>query len=797
MFTGALFNLQITLRVLTRGKAYTIINLIGLVLGLTASFLLFIFAINELSYNETYPNAGRTYRVICNDSKGIKGSLAPYRLKSNLKKKFLEIEETCRMVNLVHFTGTIRIKPQNTYREATDFICADPEILKIFSIHVIRGIGSGLLEKPNRIMISKNTQKEFFGEGNPIGKTLLINTNGQTYPLVIEGVFQDIPWNSTFKAKIITSISFYTRILQSLLPGTEEELKSGNDNTVETYVMFKPGISVTGIEQKIKLSPGSTETYLSSHGLSFQNLKRIYLNSNDIQNDFSLKGSKENLLIYLSLAFFILLLAGINYSMLSTARSALRFREIGMRKVLGATKRNLRSQLLTESIALTLLALPFVFILLGLINPFIGSIYGHEIILHADLMLVYLCIFSFLTISIGIVSGLYISVYLASLDLLTALKSNYFIPKRITLGKLLIVFQLIITLSLVTCLVVIFQQINFFLKREIGIEKENLLMIYFNSDENLNIQQFENELNSSSFIKNYTGVSINIPDMGSSTTTIKIPGNPKRKVPFEIFFTGKDFFKTMGIKLLIGREFLASDTIPGFNPVIINEEALKLMYLEHPINTKIGKYTIVGVSNDFNIHSLHRKINPTIVVYNPDIVQTIIIRYQAGNENQLLEIVKNIYQKIAPAFTLDYKFFDQEMNTLYLKEKNFGYVVGSFTLLAFIITGMGLFGMAMLIAERRMKEMSIRKVFGVSEIRIIYLMQKDFLLYVILASLIAVPLSWFVLSYWLNEFYYRIIIQWNIFVFSILTVGLFVGLILFIKTFRILQENPANALKYE
>jgi putative ABC transport system permease protein len=412
MFTGTLFNLQITFRVLARGKAYTIINLTGLVLGLTATFFLFIFAINELSYNKSYPNSGRIFRVICNDSKGNKQSLGPFLLKPDLKKKFPEIEETSRMVDLSNFTGKVRIKSQNTFREAPDFVCADPEILKIFSIKIIRRGTTGLLEKPNRILISEKKQKEFFGNENSIGKILIINTNGQYFSMIVEGVFQNLPWNSTFKASIITTIAFYTHVLQSLMPWAEEELKSGNDNSVETYIMLKPGVSMSGIEQKIKLLPGSSNKDPSNRGLSFQNLKNIYLNSTGIYNDFSVKSSKENLLIYLSLAFFILLLTGINYSILSTARSALRFREIGMRKVLGATKRNLRSQLLTESLLLTLLALPFVFILLGLVNPFIESIYGNKIAIHTDLMLVYICVFSFFTLSIGVVSGLYISIYL-------------------------------------------------------------------------------------------------------------------------------------------------------------------------------------------------------------------------------------------------------------------------------------------------------------------------------------------------------------------------------------------------
>ncbi|MCK9204879.1 MAG: ABC transporter permease, partial [Bacteroidales bacterium] len=663
MVRGTIFNLQITTRVLFKGKIYTLINLSGLILGLTASFLLFVYAINELSYNRSYPDAKHIYRIIFKDNKGNKQPLGPLFLKNELLRKIPEIEQSSRMINPEYFTGMIRIKGMGLSQEAFDLICADPEFIQLFSIRITRGITSGMLEKPNRILISETNQHKLFGNSNPIGKTMIINTNGENYPVTVEGVFQDLPWNSTFKAGFIVNIGLYTQILQSTIPEIQAEWESRQDNFVTIYCKVKNERDIDRIKQQIRFQHGSSTSSFKIPDLDFQPLNRIYLDSAGINNDFSTRGNKDNLLIYITLAIFILLLAGMNYSILSTARAALRFREIGMRKVLGATKKNLRSQLLIESLSLSLLALPFVFILLGLLNPIVGSVYGKDIFLHANLMKVYAGLFIGLTLAVGVISGLYLAVYLSSIKVLTALKSNFYIPKRITLGKILLIIQLIITIMLVISMVIIFQQVHYFLNRDAGLVKENLLMVYLNSDENANIKQFENAFNKSSLTISCTSASAKIPDRSAKISSIKIPGKDKKKIPFEVIYTGIDFFKALGVKIIQGRGFLPSDTSSDFFPAVINQEVLRITNMGQPIGARLGKYTIVGVSTNFNIHTLHTKINPTLIIYNPDIVQTLIIRYKNGDENKLFKMIRDTFHHLAPDCQPDYKFFDQELNS--------------------------------------------------------------------------------------------------------------------------------------
>ncbi len=787
-------NLKISLRILSRTKGYTSINLAGLVLGLTVSFILLIFAVNELSYNRCFKNSGRIYRVINTYKSGEKGGFGPFILKPSLSGSFSEIETSARIIHLNFMMGTVSVKSGDVSQEVPDFLCADPELTGMLGMNFYRGSTKHLLEDPGQVILSDRAARKMFRFGNPIGKTLHVSINGVVYPLVVSAVYAGLPWNSTIQADFITGIGFYKEVLRQVYPDPEEELNKPGDYTAQTFIMLKKEARIDRI--KARIPAFLSRTNLDPGSVSFQNMRDIYLHSENIQNDFIARGSSRNLYIYLSLSFFILLLASINYSMLSTARAALRFKEIGVRKVLGASRGNLIGQILSESVLLTLFAFPLSYLLIGLIDPVLEEYYGYQLHLNAGNLLLYLSVSSAVSVVIGLLSGVYVALYLSALNPVTALRSNFIIYKKVSLSKIFIVTQIFITLVLFIGLINVYLQIRFCLTRDQGIERQHLLVVSFNQDDNRSYRMFKNDIEKLDYVSSCTGSSIQIPTASAKTVNIGVPSLNNKKIKFESISVDYNFFTTLGARMVSGHDFGHQDSLKD-NPVIINEEAARVINYNGASHNIIYTLTTVGVAGNFNIHTLHKKIGPTLYALRPSECNTMIIRYKAGNEHQLQALISRKMKSGSPEAPIAYNFFDSELKAMYVGEENFARIVASFSLLAFIITGMGLFGLAMLIVERRLKEMSVRKVFGASSFSIIYLIQKEFILYILIAAVFAIPLAWYLLPFWLDRFYYHIDIHWYIFLLSVIFVGIFVSLILFLKTLRVLRENPANALKYE
>jgi putative ABC transport system permease protein len=786
MTPGFPHNIRLSLRVLARSKVYTSINLSGLVLGLTVSFILLIFAVNELSYNDCFSNAGRIFRVLTKDDGGNRYGLGPYMLKPAIDKQFSQIEHSARLINLNNLLGNISVRGDSVCEDVPDFYCADPDLAYIFDLKLIRGRSGG-------VMISRTTAGKFFHGLSPIGKSLTVTVSGASFKLPVSAVFEDLPWNSTIRASIIAGTGFYREVLRLFYANPDIELASAGDYSAQTFLLLKPGAKI----QEVEAGMGDLAKLTGSKPGSFvfQQFSDAYLQSGDIGNDFIAKGSKQNLVIYLSLSVFILFLASVNYSLLGTARSALRFKEIGVRKVLGATRGNLRTQLLTESVILAVIAFPLSYLLIGLVDPVVEQWFGYSLHLTPASLFKYLVISSIITVIIGLVSGLSAAIYLSGLNPVTALKSNYVIYKKISLSKIFIIFQVFITLALFAGLINVWLQIRLCLDPDQGIPKENLLIASFTAEDSTLYGRLKKTVQDRDDVVAVSGSSIRIPTAGGKTLLLRKQGNNAR-IAFEQFLVDAGFFGAIGAGLEQGRDFGAGDTA-GPGSVIINGEAAKILGNIKPGLTTINGKTIIGVARDFNIHSLHRKIGPMLFELNPSACRSLAVRYQAGRGKEISDALGRAWQKISRDIPLEQNFYDRELRAQYAGEENFGRVVGTFTLLAFAITGMGLFGLAILIAERRLKEMSIRKVFGASRFNIIYLIQKEFIVYILVAAAVALPVAWYFLAAWLEQFYYRITLQWYVFLFSVLAVAFFVSLILFLKTLRILRENPANALKYE
>jgi putative ABC transport system permease protein len=784
-------------RTIVNNKTYTVINLTGLVLGLTAAFVLLVFAINETSYNYCFSKQKQLYRIIFRDSKGTILPSGSKLVKSLLVRHFPDCKSIARVIHQQDFPDNVKVSDENTTTEIEDFICADQEIFGMLDMNFIRGGISSSSHIANRLFISEKAVQKYFHGNVKLFQPLIVSIGKYNYNMILGGIFTDLPWNSTLKADFVADLGFYEEIIKDAIPGFLPELNSYGSFSVESLCEFSEGTDVKDLSNRIPAILDEKDWKDAKINISFQPFRDIYLESADFQNNSQLQGNKLSVYTYSWLAIFILLLAGINYAILSTARSALRFKEIGVRKVLGATKRELRIQILIESVLSTLMALPLALFLLGLIDPRITHMPDYTITMHASNMLTYIVFFAVITLIIGILSGLYVSIYLAGLNPINALKARYFTPGKFNLSKVFIAFQLFITLSLLICMITIYTQIRLCYISNLSISRQNILLVQFKAPDFQKYSSIKNRLGRIGDIISCSGTGLlSLPSTSISTIKAAVPTSEK-PIVIEWISIDKDFFKTLGIPIVRGRDFDTSSMSRNEIESIINEEGVKTMGYKSPVGVVVNQAKIVGITRDFNLHTLHNKINAINFLYNPYAINTLIIHYKQGREQSVIQNVQSAWEAIYPKIPFKYSFLQQELSHVYKKENNFVIAVAVFTILAFIITGMGLFGLALLISERKTKETAVRKVFGASNFQIIYQMQKEFLMYTGLATIVAIPVSWLLMDLWLKEFYYRVNISLLVMLLCVTTVTLFVSGILLVRTLKVLRANPVNALKYE
>ncbi|MBE0646251.1 MAG: ABC transporter permease [Bacteroidales bacterium] len=785
-------------RFILKSKIFTVINLTGLTAGLTVSFFLLIYIINELSFNSNYSQSDRIFRIIKHTEEATIPS-SPALLPDRLREVTGGIRETGALVSMPFMTGVVAVKKGENFREEPGFFAADPSILDILNFRILAGEGRSGLENPGSVVLSQTAARNYFGEISPVGKKLVIQSGGIPDTLTVTGVFKDLPWNSTLQIDFIAGIDLLKYVLAELGVDYQSEAEQYRDDYSENYILVDHAGRIPELMSQLPALQDTLGFTGRDISFSFQNIRDIHLESEEISNDFHQKGTRSALFYYGSLAFAILLLAGINYSILSTARSAMRFKEIGVRKVLGATKRELRVQVLTESILLTSLALPLSFLVLGFVEPFADKLYGYNVQLYTWNMLIYIPLFALITLIIGVISGGYLAVYLSALNPLKALKNQIFKRQRFSLSKIFIILQLLITLFLLGCVLIIFSQLNYCLTSNSGILKKNLLIVSFNPGEFQSYPELRDRIREESDVLSVSGSSMIPPtnDVSYSTYVIQYSDTLTVAHSLEKYFVDEDFFNTLGIGVLAGEDIMKPDTGQSRTPVILNQAAEKLMHLPQPVGTSLGTIIITGIVRDFNIHSLHSKITPAVFIYDPSACKYIIVRCKPGSVDMVREAARNHWNSLAPGLPFNSATYDDELNQMYSHEQQLGQMVASFSFLAFLITGMGLFGLALLMIERRLKEIAVRKIFGASNNDILFRMQKEFLIYLLFASLISVPITWYVMSGWLSSFYYRVPMHWYLFVIAILGITIFVSSIITIRTWIVLRKNLINVLKYE
>ena len=792
-------------RNLWKNKIYSTINVAGLSIGMAACIAILLFVFYERSFDKFHTR--NIYRL--NEVQKFEGmvaaqkvALSMYPMAPTLKAEFPEIK------NYTRINGAGKV-PLN-YGEKKiyiDRVCyVDSTFLQIFDFKLLQGDRNTALEKPNSIVITKEIAESFFGKENPIGKTLT-SYRRDTTNLIVTGVLENVPQNSQLQFKGLVPFRTIER---------PQWMDNWGGNWLNTYLELAPGTNIAALEKKFPeyLKRHMSNDNWKNYELFLLPLSEVHGGASDIGLDsFNYQQfDKGYTKIFFIIALVVLLIACVNFMNLSTARSAERAREVGVRKSIGASRWQLSMQFIGESIMMAFIALFFAIILVKLFLPAIENLSQRN--LDFPIFTNWKLILSLLggTIGLGVISGLYPSVYLSSFKPVKVLKGSAQTGRsKSVLRNVLVVTQFASAIFLIIATTFALRQLNFMKNRATGFDREQVVNIPLNQGTDRKYQLLKKELLQNSLV---SGVTASQDVLGShlDQSGIGFKGDgPERQLTSTRLIVDADYLNLYKIQLAEGKNFSPDSSANG-REYIINESLAKELLKD---NTKadftslIGKRfgfdssgqlvgQIVGVAKDFNFNSLHHKIE-TMFMFNQTQwgLNRMSVRINGSRTKDALTYIESVWKKINPGIPYEYKFLDDHFKDVYRADSQISTIVGALAILSIIISCLGLFGLASYAAEKRVKEVGIRKVLGASLQHIVFKLSKDFLKYVLIAALIALPLSWFAINKWLQDYAYRVEISWWIFLVAVVLALVIALVTISFQAIKAAIANPIKSLRTE
>jgi len=810
--------LKIALRQLKKQKSYAAIKIGGFALGIAVCLLIALYIRYEISYDRQYPDGDRLYRIV-NESeengKSGKSTNCPAPMAAAIKNGFPEVERSGRWLanSLFAGSGNNEFRPAdakgNTYEQG--FAYADQATLDMLQLPMVYGSRASALTGPQTMLISKRKADKFFPGINPIGKVVYLN-NQQRTPYRISGVMADIPPNSHLhNTDFILSLTGH-----ELWSGEQTDWQSWN---YTDYLQLRKDIDPVAFGKKLTkglldgyliplaIKGGEAEAHVrkeaAKYHLLLQPVRDIHLRSYDI-DDGLMHGDIRFVWLFGAIAVFILVIACINFINLSTARSANRAKEVGLRKVVGSARGGLMAQFLTESVVFSLLSFILGLLIAQALLPYFNVVANRNLSMPwgawwlAPLMML-------AALAIGVFAGIYPAFYLSAFRPAQVLKGS-FIPggKNSLLRNTLVIFQFAASVVLIIGTIVIYRQMQYIMNRDAGFDKEQVVMIEgANTLPDDQVRAFKSELLKLASVKSVT-ISDYLPVEGTKRNgqTFYQEGHKASEpgVAAAVFHVDQDYIKTLGIKMAAGRNF--SPAMPtDASAVLINETMARQLHFTDPVGQRIfqgngDKYTVIGVVRDFNYNSMHSEIGPMVMRldFSPSIVA---VKIDGAQARTALRAIAGVWKNFSPGQPIRYTFLDEQFAAMYADVLRTGRLFTGFSALAIVIACLGLFGLSAFIAEQRSKEIGIRKVLGATVTNITVLLSFDFLKLVLLSIVIAAPLGWWAMHHWLEDFAYRTTISWWIFLLA----GVFAILIavctVSFQSVKAAIANPARTLKSE
>jgi len=786
--------LKTALRFLKQNKLFAGINMFGLSIAFTASFIILLYVINELSYDHCHKNRERIFRVLnfYSDTKNTVSS-TPYILASVLKEKFPQIEKTIRIMTL-----PLTFKTDNGSIPETA-ISTDSDVFDIFTLPLIEGSSnSNLLEDKNSIVISRELAGKLFGGQKALGKEIMATTIDGDLLFNVKGVFANIPENSTFRPQCLLNSQWSVDYIKQKFSITNVETSWAPDLLITWVLLSKKSDSKslakqinTFNEKKMKGRPASV--------YSFQNLSDVYLGSDGIGSS-AIRGNISSVRIFSAIAFLIIVVAAINYIILSTAISTGRTKEIGIRKTFGAGVDKIKNQFLSESLLQVSFALPVALLLMWLTLPLAGKLFQTQLHIIKSNIIVYIFSYLALVIIIGIVSGFYTSAYLSRLNILDIINhSSYSGKRKHFFRSSLIVLQLFIFCSFMSCALIIHSQYKYLINKDLGYYSKGILLIDLGRDFN-GYSAYLNTIKSNPNVIMAAGTDQSFPLKEKYTrAALQLPNfeNKEIQVMLNIMNVDFNFLKTMGMSVIKGRDFSEEYGSDIGHSGILNETAVNQLGITDPIGKKVAGDPTIGIVKDFNFCSLYSDISPLTIYIGSGPKRQIAIHYKPGSLGSIIPVLETEWKKIAPDRPFQYTTIEGIIENLYSSEKNLTTIVSIFAVLTLIIAAFGLFGLTLFLARSRTRETGIKKVFGSSENAIVFSFLRENFILVSIAVFLSIPITMHFMIQWLSRFAFKISISWWVFVLSYLSATIVVLLTVLYHSYKVSRINPVKALRCE
>lgn len=797
--------IQVALRNFYKSKLHTVINVAGLTLGLTSVFLITLYLRQELSYDRFHDHAEDLYRITWEDENPQ--TRTPHPMAQALAADFPEVESA---VSLTPLYGSGLTLEQHSFRnldrdERFDegrILAVDTTFFDVFSFPIIKGNPQTALKHVNGVLISESMARKYFGDADPIGKQLAVDSDSHLIEVV--AVFKDVPANSHFHFDFLIS---YVR--EKAFEG-DDSFYSWADFGHYNYIRLTPGSDPKALEAKlldwvvkyIPISPGNLAGLKRSNfGFRVQPVTDIHLHS-QLRWELGVNGNIESIYILGAAAVLILIIACLNFMNLTTARATERAKEVGVRKSLGAQKRQLILQFLAESTMTTLVAVVLSVVFIELLIPFFNQVTGSSL---SAVFTEYTMILAVLALLIGVTSGLYPALFLSSAAPSSIMKGKLATPGSPGLFRNgMIALQFAMSMALISGSIIIHNQLTFLQTRNLGFNPQHVIVVPIKDElVSEHFADLSTELEKLEAI-HAVSASSNIPGRQFNQNNIALADFPQDKLAASECMVHAGFFNAMEMELKEGRLFSEARVTDTANAYVLNETAVRQLDLEDPIGAEIIWYRdhgtergrVIGVVKDFHFQSLHEPVRPILFTLE-DNYNFIVIRGDFRDLDSRISAIRDTYVKFDPIFQFEFTFLDDQLQQQYEGEQKLGGVVAVFSIIAVSIACAGLFGMALLLFNRKIKEISIRKVLGASTVTLVFGLLKSFTIVVLVAGLAAAPVTWWAMDEWLANFSYRIHVNPLVFIGSAALLLVLSWITLSYLTVKTTNLNPTDTLKSE
>lgn len=785
-------------RNLLKQKGFSFIKIAGLAFGLAAGIIIYLYIAEDLSYDKFNSNYDRIVRILTIDSaEGVSSKLVGV---TQPRLGPAANEELPEVINSVRFTGggQYDLSYEDKTLKSTAAFRVDPSVFEVFNFEIAKGPTTGILDKPGSIAITETLAQRIFGSEDPIGKIVRLN---QTTDLHVTAVLKDPPKNSHLQFDL----------LRTILPGENEQnwqqaLDTWQGIFTFTYLLLDKPVNESDLNSKIQAISKKNNAYEFFTPV-VQPLANVHLRSKEIL--FETNANKSDILnvyVLITIATLILLLAVVNFMNLVTAKATGRAKEVGMRKVIGAGRRQLIAQHLTESVVITFISAIIALALVYAALPSLNSLYQRFADFGTLISLTNVLVMLAVILIVGILAGLYPAFVLSGFKPAVVLKGAFKnSASGVQLRKVLVILQFTISIALMVGTGIVYQQMDFIYSADLGYNRDQVITIAQSGQSVSRSTNLKNELLRNPSIKSVGTASTRIGQQLGRTTIFPEGFGTESNFITSVMTADETFIPTMGMTMHSGRNFsLAFDDSLS---MIVNEEMLRLLKWEEGVGKKIGLqtgqnptdqtiYTIVGVIKDFHFATVHHKLEPMFILYSEN-GPAVAIKAEASSMPKTIAFIEETWKKINPGTTFEYNFLDEQFANLYQNEKAFASMFTHFTALAIIIAGLGLFALSAFTIEQRQKEIGIRKVLGASNGTILYNLSSEFIKLVLVAFILASAVSYFVMDKWLEDFQYSITIGAGIFfVAGAISIAIALFTISF-QTLKAAMSNPVNSLRNE